>query len=50
VIESYLWLVVRKNYKGIPALEAAAEAFGFAKKTKKKGWSTGQAMGGYLAE
>ena len=32
VIESYLWLVVRKNYKGIPASETAAEAFGFAKK------------------
>jgi hypothetical protein len=31
-IESYLRLVVRKNYKGIPASEAAAEAFGFAKK------------------
>jgi len=45
-IKSYLRLVVRKNYKGIPALEAAAEAFGFA---KKMGWSTGQAMGAYLA-
>jgi len=32
VIESYLRLVVRKNYKGIPASETAAEAFGFAKK------------------
>ncbi len=32
VIESYLQLVVRKNYKGIPASETAAEAFGFAKK------------------
>ena len=31
-IESYLWLVVCKNYKGIPASETAAEAFGFAKK------------------
>ena len=31
-IESYLWLVVRKNYKGILASETAAEAFGFAKK------------------
>lgn len=31
-IESYLQLVVRKGYKGIAALEAAAEAFGFAKK------------------
>jgi hypothetical protein len=32
VIESYLRLVVRKQYKGIPASEAAAEAFGFARK------------------
>ena len=31
-IESYLQLVVHKNYKGIPASETAAEAFGFAKK------------------
>ena len=31
-IESYLWLVVHKNYKGIPASETAAEAFSFAKK------------------
>ena len=31
-IESYLWLVVHKNYKGIPASETAAEAFRFAKK------------------
>ena len=31
-IESYLRLVVCKNYKGIPASEASAEAFGFAKK------------------
>ena len=31
-IESYLQLVVRKNYKGIPASEASAEAFSFAKK------------------
>ena len=31
-IESYLWLVVRKNYKGIRASETAAEAFRFAKK------------------
>jgi hypothetical protein len=32
VIESYLRLVVRKKYKGLPASETAAEAFGFAKK------------------
>jgi hypothetical protein len=32
VIESYLRLIVRKNYKGIPASETAADAFGFAKK------------------
>ena len=32
VIESYLLLVVRKNNKGIPTLETAADAFGFAKK------------------
>lgn len=31
-IECYLRLVVRNKYKGIPASEAAAEAFGFAKK------------------
>ena len=31
-IESYLWLVVCKNYKGIPASETAAEAFRFVKK------------------
>ena len=31
-IESYFRLVVRKKYKGIPASEAAAEAFGFARK------------------
>ena len=32
VIESYFQLVVCKKYKGIPASEAAAEAFGFARK------------------
>ena len=31
-IESYFWLIVCKKYKGIPASEAAAEAFGFARK------------------
>jgi len=31
-IESYLRLVIHKQYKGIPASEAAAEAFGFARK------------------
>ena len=31
-IESYLQLVVHKNYKGIPASETAAEVFGFVKK------------------
>ena len=32
VIESYLRLIAHKNWKGIPASEAAVEAFGFAKK------------------
>ena len=40
MIESYFRLVVHKKYKGIPASEAAAEAFGFARKWG--GWQVQQ--------
>ena len=32
VIESYLWLVIHKGYKGIAASETATDAFRFAQK------------------
>jgi len=45
-IKSYLRLVVRKNYKGILRWGCCRRLL----VSQKNGWSTGQAMGAYLAD